>query len=80
MMRIITTWSVGTGSTSKTTQGQVAAVAGGVPESNRRKSMAKKATKPKGWKAFDALARKLVQVPKKEVERRDKRRKKRGSK
>lgn len=36
--------------------------------------------KPKGFKAFDALARKLVQVPKKEVERREKRRKKRGSK
>ncbi|MGD0781249.1 MAG: transposase [Candidatus Aminicenantales bacterium] len=33
-----------------------------------------------GFKAFDALARKLVQVPKKEVERREKRRKKRGSK
>jgi hypothetical protein len=28
-----------------------------------------KPKKPKGWKAFDALARKLVTVPKSEVER-----------
>lgn len=42
--------------------------------------MKKHSKKPAGFKAFDALARKLVQVPKKEVERREKRRKKRGSK
>ncbi len=36
-----------------------------------------KATKPKDWKAFDALARKLVQVPKAEVERIERKRKKR---
>ena len=28
---------------------------------------AKKPKKPQGWKAFDALARKLVKVPKSEV-------------
>jgi len=38
--------------------------------------MAKKAAKPKGWRAFDSLAKKLVRVPKKEVKK--KRRKKRG--
>ena len=40
--------------------------------------MAKKkaAKKPSGFKAFDALARKLVQVPKAEVDRRIERRKK----
>ena len=32
--------------------------------------MARKASKPEGFKAFDALTRKLVQVPKKEVDRR----------
>lgn len=32
--------------------------------------------KPKGWKAFDALARKLVQVPKAEVGQREKQRRK----
>lgn len=32
--------------------------------------MAKKKTqKPKGWKAFDALTRKLVQVPKGELDK-----------
>ena len=40
-------------------------------------SDAKKAKKPKGWKAFDALARKLVRVPKSEVERAEKKREKR---
>jgi hypothetical protein len=30
-------------------------------------NMKKASKKPKGWKAFDALARKLVQVPKAEV-------------
>ncbi len=30
---------------------------------------AKKMKKPKGFRAFDALARKLVKVPKSEVER-----------
>ncbi len=39
--------------------------------------MKKKAKKPSGYKAFDALARKLVQVPKKELDRRIERRKKR---
>lgn len=39
--------------------------------------MAKKATnKPKGWKAFDALARKLVKVPKAEVGQSKKKRRK----
>jgi hypothetical protein len=36
-----------------------------------------KAKKPAGWKAFDALARKLVKVPKSEVERAEKDREKR---
>jgi hypothetical protein len=36
-----------------------------------------KAKKPKGWKAFDALARKLVAVPKSEAERAEKKRKRR---
>ena len=40
-------------------------------------SDAKKAKKPKGWKAFDALARKLVKVPKSEVERAEQDREKR---
>lgn len=40
--------------------------------------MANKAKKPKGFKAFDALARRLVQVPKAEVTRREAKRKKRG--
>ncbi len=40
--------------------------------------MKKKAKKPKGFKAFDALARRLVQVPKAEVTRREAKRKKRG--
>jgi hypothetical protein len=39
--------------------------------------MAKKVAKPKGWKAFDTLARKLVAVPKAEVERAEKKRKRR---
>ena len=38
--------------------------------------MAKKA-KPKGFAAFDRLARKLVAVPKSEVERAEKKRKRR---
>ena len=33
--------------------------------------------KPSGWKAFDALARKLVQVPRSEVARKERKRKKR---
>ena len=40
-------------------------------------SDAKKSKKPKGWKAFDALARTLVKVPKSEVERAEKDREKR---
>jgi hypothetical protein len=32
--------------------------------------------KPKGFRAFDALARKLVRVPKREVERAERKRKK----
>lgn len=39
--------------------------------------MAKKAAKPNGWRAFDALAKKLVDVPKEEVERAERKRKKR---
>jgi hypothetical protein len=53
---------VGIGSTSKITQGQAVAVAGDAAEPNRRKSMAKKAKKPAGFRAFDALARKLVGI------------------
>ena len=34
------------------------------------------AKKPKGWKAFDELARKLVQVPKTEVGKRRKQKRK----
>lgn len=37
----------------------------------------KKSKKPAGYKAFDELTRKLVQVPKKELDRRIERRKKR---
>ena len=40
--------------------------------------MAKEAKKPKGWKAFDALTRKLVKVPKEELVRKEAKRKKRG--
>jgi hypothetical protein len=40
--------------------------------------MASKAKKPKGFRAFDALTRKLVRVPKAEVDRREAKRKKRG--
>jgi len=40
--------------------------------------MKKARKKPKGFKAFDALARRLVQVPKAEVTRREAKRKKRG--
>ena len=40
--------------------------------------MKTKPSKPKGFKAFDALARKLVKVPKAEVTRREAKRKKRG--
>lgn len=36
----------------------------------------KKAPKPEGYKAFDELTRKLIQVPKKEVDKRIARRKK----
>jgi hypothetical protein len=42
--------------------------------------MARKANKPEGFEAFDALARKLVQVPKAEVDRRMKRAKARKAK
>ena len=36
--------------------------------------MAKKAKKkPKGWRAFDALARRVAQVPKEEVDKKIKR-------
>jgi len=40
--------------------------------------VAKEAKTPAGWRAFDALTRKLVRVPKEEVDRRvaEKRRKK----
>ncbi len=38
--------------------------------------MKKKAKKPEGYKAFDELTRKLIQVPKKEVDKRIARRKK----
>jgi len=38
--------------------------------------MAKKA-KPKGWRAFDALAKALVKVPKQDVDRAERKRKKR---
>ena len=37
-----------------------------------------KAKKPKGWTAFDQLARKLVKVPKQELARKEAKRKKRG--
>ena len=30
--------------------------------------MTKKARKPKGWRKFDALTRKLIQVPKEETD------------
>jgi len=40
--------------------------------------MAKESKKPAGFAAFDKLARKLVKVPKAEVERREAKRKKRG--
>lgn len=36
---------------------------------SERNGMMAKTAKPKGFKAFDALARKLVQVPKEEVSR-----------
>ena len=42
--------------------------------------MAEPTKKPKGWKAFDQLVRKLVRVPKEEVERKERKRKKRGRK
>lgn len=38
--------------------------------------MAKETKKPAGWRAFDALARKLVQVPKSAVARAERKRKK----
>jgi hypothetical protein len=34
----------------------------------RDADMAKKAKKPKGWRKFDALTRKLIQVPKEETD------------
>jgi len=34
--------------------------------------------KPKGWKTFDELARKLVKIPKTELARKEAKRKKRG--
>ena len=37
-------------------------------------AMAKKAKKPRGWVAFDRLARKLVKVPKEEAKPKKKRR------
>ncbi len=40
--------------------------------------MKAKSKKPKGFKAFDALARRLVQVPKAEVTYREVKHKKRG--
>ena len=40
--------------------------------------MARESKKPKGWKAFDELARKLVRVPKAEAIRKESRRKKRS--
>lgn len=36
--------------------------------------MADKAKKPKGWRAFDKLTRKLAAVPKEEVDAREKQR------
>ncbi len=39
--------------------------------------MKKQSKKPKGFKAFDQLARKLVKIPKAEVTRREAKRKKR---
>ena len=36
-----------------------------------------KATKPKGWRAFDQLAKQLVRVPKEEADRAERKRKKR---
>ena len=44
---------------------------------SERNGMMAKTAKPKGFKAFDALARKLVQVPKEEVSRAERKRKKR---
>lgn len=38
--------------------------------------MATESKKPAGWKAFDALARNLVKVPKTEVSRAERKRKK----
>ena len=40
--------------------------------------MSKESKKPKGFAAFDRLARKLVRVPKVEADRREAKRKKRG--
>jgi hypothetical protein len=40
--------------------------------------MASESKKPRGWKAFDELSRKLVRVPKAEVVRKEAKRKKRG--
>lgn len=44
----------------------------------RKKPQPTKRAKPKGWRAFDALARKLVRVPKTEVDRLEAERPKRG--
>lgn len=38
--------------------------------------MADKAKKPKGWRAFDSLTKKLIAVPKSEVEEQEKKRSK----
>ncbi len=40
--------------------------------------MKRKVSKPKGFAAFDKLARKLVRIPKAEVAKREAKRKKRG--
>lgn len=40
--------------------------------------MATKSKKPRGFAAFDQLARKLVKVPKAEIDRREAKREKRG--
>ena len=47
---------------------------------NRRQTMPRKARKPKGFDLFNDLAKKLIQVPKAEVDRRIAARKKRKKK
>lgn len=39
--------------------------------------MAKESKKPAGWKAFDQLAKRLVKIPKEELDRAEAKRKKR---